>query len=126
LKDKDLDGVKSSIEITGKSIPLKLTETPQFVVVAENKTAINTNSKSEFGFIIFPNPASNILNLDWYENLSSKMQEISIINSEGMTVKKIHNFQTNSNINIEDLNTGLYILKLRFDKSTVCRKFLKN
>ena len=88
------------------------------------KTGINDLPIKELK--IFPNPAGDILNLDWYENLSSKMQELSIINSEGKTVKEIHNFQTNSIINIEDLNSGLYILKLQFDESTVCRKFLKN
>ena len=59
LKDKDLDGVKTGIEITGKSIPLTLTETPQFVVFAENKTGININKENEFEFRIYPNPAKN-------------------------------------------------------------------
>jgi len=59
LKDKDLDGVKTSIEITGKTIQLALTETPQFVIVAANKTGININKENEFEFRIYPNPAKN-------------------------------------------------------------------
>jgi len=59
LKDKDLDGVKTTLEITGKTLPLTLNETPQFVVVAANKTGFNSNPDNEFEFRIYPNPAKN-------------------------------------------------------------------
>ncbi len=59
LKDKDLDGVKTNIEITGKTLQLNLSETPQFLTVATNKTGFNSNPENEFDFRIFPNPAKN-------------------------------------------------------------------
>ena len=88
LKDKDLDGVKTSIEITGKSIPLLLTETPQFVVVAENKTALNTNSKSEFNFRIFPNPADGEARIS-INNPRFQHLKISAYSADGKLVEVI-------------------------------------
>jgi len=88
LKDKDLDGVKTTFEITGKSIPLTLTETPQFVVVAENKTGININKENEFEFRIYPNPAKNETQIR-INNPKFQQIAISAFSPEGKKVAAI-------------------------------------
>ena len=115
LKDKDLDGVKTSIEITGKSIPLNLTETPQFVVVAENKTAINTNSKSEFNFRIYPNPADGEAQIS-INNPKFQHLKISVFSVDGKLIEVISDNCIDAGQQIfsfgKSFSPGLYFISL--------------
>ncbi len=82
LKDKDLDGEKTSIEITGKSVQLTLTETPQFVIVASNKTSSILKKEWNFNFNIYPNPADNSTGISFNNPFYQKVN-ISVFSSDG-------------------------------------------
>jgi hypothetical protein len=113
LKDKDLDGVKTNIEITGNSIPLTLTETPQFVIVAENKTGFNSNPNREFEFKIFPNPASSEAHISIYNPINQRLI-ISAYSTDGKLVEIISDLKSSSgrqNFTFgKNVNPGLYFV----------------
>lgn len=115
LKDKDLDGVQTNIEITGKSIPLTLTETPQFVVFAENKTGININKDNELEFRIFPNPAKNETQIK-INNPKPQHIAITAFSQEGTKVAAITNKFINTGIQYfsfgKNIAPGIYFITI--------------
>ncbi|HSH18975.1 MAG TPA: hypothetical protein VLA03_00905, partial [Draconibacterium sp.] len=88
LQDKNLDGVKSGIEITGNSIPLTLTETPQFVSVPPKSTSVITKKKNELELKIYPNPAVDSATI-LIRNPEFQKIRISVYYSNGKQVKII-------------------------------------
>lgn len=77
---------------------------------------------------LFPNPASSIISLQ----LNSKINDeatIVIYNALGSLVKQETTEVTKGNqtvkINIEALNTGLFIIQLMTNEGTISKKFLK-
>jgi Secretion system C-terminal sorting domain len=67
---------------------------------------------------IYPNPASNKIQLDVNEGL-----KYTIIDAIGKTIKK--GIVSNKEIDIQYLNSGLYFLELKKDSQTIIRKFIK-
>ena len=74
------------------------------------------NIDMENNISISPNPASNTINI----NTKLKITDLTIINSNGQIVKTIQN--NNKTIDISDLETGIYILKINNAFTT---KFIK-
>ena len=69
---------------------------------------------------IYPNPSNSVIFLNSNQVVISK---INVINSYGQSVKIISDgFQA---INISDLSSGIYILKVETEIGTVNRKFIK-
>lgn len=81
---------------------------------------INQNERLENTFSIYPNPTTEILNISLSENQKTRIQ---ICNSMGMLVKEIPVTQS-SQINIEDLPSGLYFVHLKNNLSQPV-KFVK-
>jgi len=71
-------------------------------------------------FTIYPNPATTSLQLQFTEPLA--VQKIHILNLNGQTVKET---QDATNIDISELSTGLYFVKVISDKGTSTHKFTK-
>ena len=82
LNDKDLDGVKTSITITGKSLQLILSETPQFIIVSGNKTSSILKKELNLDFNIYPNPASNFTEIS-FQNPCYQKVNVSVFSSDG-------------------------------------------
>lgn len=82
LKDKDLDGVKTSIGINGKTLQLNLSETPQFVVVAANKTSSNLKKEWDLNFNIYPNPAGDFAEISFNNPVYQKVK-VSVFSADG-------------------------------------------
>ncbi|WP_395091658.1 T9SS type A sorting domain-containing protein [Vaginella massiliensis] len=83
--------------------------------------AVTDFSKTEFS--IYPNPASEELNVNW-SLLSNTDTTYEIYDSNGRMVKRAK--MTNKKaINVADLASGVYILKLKNNNSTVSQKFIK-
>ncbi len=69
---------------------------------------------------LYPNPSDTVLNLI-YNQLS--ISRIQIINAFGITVKTLNNgFET---IDVSDLSSGIYFLKLETEHGTLIEKFCK-
>jgi hypothetical protein len=72
--------------------------------------SINENIPENVFFSIYPNPASDILNIAFINNQNLK-QEVLIFNAIGQLIKKMELFPTEQ-INISDLPDGLYFVRL--------------
>lgn len=88
-----------------------------------SKISLSTDVEDLFAvensFTIYPNPASNQLNIT--NNLS--VQEITIHDLTGKVVKVI--YRNTDVVNIEDLVEGVYIIRLVSDEGIVTKKFVK-
>ncbi|MHB9056895.1 MAG: alpha-L-arabinofuranosidase C-terminal domain-containing protein [Paludibacteraceae bacterium] len=80
------------------------------------KQTESTNRKIK----IYPNPASNNLNIKGINELSS----VNIYNSKGQTILK-KKIVCDSNLDIAFLNKGIYIIEIKNKKETFSEKFLK-
>ena len=80
----------------------------------------NVEMSSEENIQVYPNPASDKLFLS--EGAYSSAQIYSI---QGKLMKEVSYSQIQNGINIEDLRTGCYCLKLSMKDKTMVKKFIK-
>ena len=74
--------------------------------------------------IVYPNPASEKINIK-VKNDQLSYNNISIINSLGQVVKtQKANSETDVNIDVKDLPSGLYLLNINSDSSTSVKKLI--
>ena len=59
---------------------------------------------------IFPNPARNILNIQFNESSSTQLKLMSI---DGKLIREETTVNKNTQINVSDLNPGIYLLEIR-------------
>lgn len=115
LIDKDMDGERTELEVNGSSIELLLTETPQFVVVSENKTSLNQSEKKDFDFRVFPNPTNNGFQLS-IQNPEFQKINVSAFSNDGKLVEIIADryFESGSQqLKFgENMNQGMYFICL--------------
>jgi len=95
LKDKDLDGEKTELSITGSFVDLTLTETPQFLVISELKTAINSNPKNDTDFKVYPNPANSSAEISFLNPAFQKIN-LSVFSADGKLVEVLADKYLNS------------------------------
>jgi len=76
-------------------------------------------------FSMYPNPAKNELNLAVKNGLS--INEIRVIDLNGRIVKTVQSgFETEMQINVSDLTTGVYMINIKTDEGTATSKFIKS
>ena len=88
-----------------------------------HSNSINTNNKRLMS--IYPNPSNDILNIT-FNQLENKEQKIEILNSLGEIVSEI-NISPNTSVtklNINDLSSGIYIIKLTSNNKSYTEKFI--
>ncbi|MBP7497538.1 MAG: T9SS type A sorting domain-containing protein [Bacteroidales bacterium] len=76
-------------------------------------------------FNIYPNPANDLLSVD-INNNENNLQNISLYNSTGKLIATYYNSDIINNrlqINISDLNQGIYIINVYTDNGTYSKKF---
>ena len=66
---------------------------------------------SESNVSLFPNPATNLLNIE-FNNYGSELIEMEIFDITGKVLKKGQLTNSQSTINIEDFQKGIYFVKL--------------
>lgn len=103
----------------------KKLDTPDFVGVDENNTPNILGN-----LYLYPNPASNQLNLDIYLE-SSSIVTVDIYDIQGKQIKKVYNNKLNGGLqhirtDISGINQGLYFVSISADNQLVTRKLLIN
>lgn len=76
---------------------------------------------------IYPNPTTNILNIEFYATDIEKVK-FDIFDLKGRLIKTVsqdYSNQINQQINVEQLQTGTYILVINTGKHTATHKFVK-
>lgn len=69
---------------------------------------------------VYPNPANNILQIDNVNQLVKSVQVFDLLGKEVYTENKLSNNQ----INVSNLNQGIYILKLNAENVSVTKKLI--
>lgn len=82
---------------------------------------LNTESFAKNNFTVYPNPATDVVNISNAKNLEITNTVISDIN--GRVVKQVNSAV--ESINIGDLSTGVYFLKVTTTEGTGVTKFVK-
>ncbi len=71
-----------------------------------------SNSENTKDLIIYPNPATDIVSV-YYEDANQLVQNVEIYNAYGVLTKTVQiNSFTSTSLDISNLNTGVYFLKL--------------
>ena len=83
---------------------------------------LSTNDFFKGNFAVFPNPVNDVLNITNSNNIAISATQITDIN--GRVVKEIKG-NTVAQINIADLNAGVYFLKITSDQGVGTTKIIK-
>ena len=96
-----------------------------YAVIFDNYLSTDELSSSEKPFLCYPNPAKDIVSISFAEN--STCQEVNIYSLDGRLVETCHGASLQQTIiNVENLNAGVYILKLRMaDGSVFAERIVK-
>ncbi len=87
-----------------------------YIAVFEVVTGIEDVIAPEIA--LFPNPATDILNISSPETIS----EIEIVNVMGQVVKRIEVNSNNAVCNVEDLTSGVYVVRIRTASATLSQQ----
>lgn len=84
-----------------------------------------TESAVASQFSVFPNPATNVINIANADN--ALVNGVAIVDLNGRTVKSVKfDGVANAEINVADLASGVYIMTIASDKGTATKKIVKN
>ena len=76
-------------------------------------------------FSVFPNPATNVINVSNNNNIL--VDGIQIVDLNGRTVKSVKfDGVASAEVNISDLSSGMYMMTVSSDKGTMTKKIVKN
>ncbi len=89
----------------------------------QNTTGLNEIPAGKFK--IYPNPAQDYITVEWAENPSATPKTLSVINSDGRIVKSFIDIKNNSDISVEDLDAGIYIIRSQTKENVTYERFLK-
>ena len=74
-------------------------------------------------FTVYPNPAKDVLHLETKAEIGVK--ELNIYNILGQMLQVVTNPENNASIDVTNLKTGTYFIKVITDKGTANAKFIK-
>ncbi|QEE50830.1 T9SS type A sorting domain-containing protein [Flavobacterium alkalisoli] len=112
-EDYNQNGDPTDDDLNGNNIPDYLDAEAQGLGINENDF-----NKS---ITIYPNPTNDVLNIN---NLTGKeITEVTIYSINGVKVKQLN---TANQLDIKELQTGIYILKITIDNQSLTYKLIKN
>ncbi|WP_169628033.1 T9SS-dependent choice-of-anchor J family protein [Flavobacterium soli] len=86
---------------------------------------LKVNNNLETSFSVSPNPATTIVNLNNDANIL--MNEVKVTDINGRTVKSVKlNNVSNTQVDISDLASGVYLMNVSSDQGTITKKIIKN
>jgi len=85
---------------------------------------LSTDSFFAQNFAVYPNPADNVINISNKNNTT--LNQVQVTDLNGRVVKSVNvNGVANTQINIGDLNAGVYFLKVTNSQGVGTTKFIK-
>ncbi len=110
-----MDG--TSINVTDTAMQITL-QPGEYKILGNQSTTLATEVFDMTGFFVYPNPAQDLL------YLNGEFNEIQIFDMSGKLIKKIEKGE--KVIRLENLNKGIYILKIQTNKGIGHKTFIKN
>ena len=98
------------------------TQTFLFLDTLEMSTNLSTNDFFVDSFSVFPNPTSDVLNIS--SSNSAEITKLSVVDVNGRTVKNLEGGVINQ-VNVADLNSGVYFVNIESNGGKVTKKFIK-
>lgn len=93
-------------------------------IIQNDLTSVPLLQKSESRFVIYPNPVSDFF---WIKNLNENdITELALFNNLGKVVWFKHQIQPYSQINISELSSGVYYLRISSDTYMETIKIIKH
>ncbi len=86
-------------------------------------TSIDDNYLNEMSINLYPNPVTEVLQLDIFQSDSS-IKSVEILTSDGVLLKNDFKVLDDA-INVSDLNTGFYMLSIELNGNIVQLPFIK-
>ena len=93
--------------------------------LANCTASLTTKDINDSTFRIYPNPVSNTLTISSLRQFGDAKLELVDINGRQVIAKSV-NFEGDILLDIKHLQAGLYILKLKFENTTVTQKIIKH
>lgn len=115
---KPLQHSKDSVHIGIKSNGGDLTLS--IILKVATIQEVQTISRNELK--IYPNPANRFVNFENYQGTT--VSDVSIINMNGLLVKKNSDIQANNRIDVADLSVGMYLVRITSEDKIFVRKLV--
>lgn len=93
---------------------------PDGIVYQFTPSTLSTENYKENTVSFYPNPVENEIHISSTDNAS---YNFSIYNSLGQLVKE--NIDSSENVDVSDLSSGIYFMKIKTANATVTKKFIK-
>jgi photosystem II stability/assembly factor-like uncharacterized protein len=87
--------------------------------------AASTNTFASDKFTVSPNPVTDVLRINNTSNINFTAVQVTDINGRVVKSLTVNNI-TSSQINVSDLNAGIYFLNITSDAGKAVKKFIKN
>lgn len=105
--------------ITGGNCGGDLTMSNATLTGQVQDTTLSTNNlENEIAFSIYPNPVEDIL---YFKYKNSTIQTVQLYNVLGKLVKQFSNAQS---LDVSNLSTGVYFIKLQAEKQEIIKKII--
>lgn len=95
---------------------------PDFQLALDTALSVNNNSKSQF--LVYPNPAKDILFVSFPNNLNHAT--VVFYNTLGQLVFQTELQEAHQSISLEKLNSGMYFYTIKSDSFSQSGKIIKN
>lgn len=99
------------------------TQTYLFFDTLDISSDLSTNSFLASKLSVYPNPATNVVNISSTVNATINTVEMTDLNGRVVMTKSVN--ATNGQIAIGDLATGVYMMKITTDQGTAVKKIVK-
>jgi hypothetical protein len=84
-------------------------------------TNINESKQIESNLKIYPSPTSNYINLEW----PNEVYSLQILNIQGQIFHELNNIDGHQNIDVSFLPSGIYFIKVNYNKVNQIIRFIK-
>ncbi|MGY8989291.1 MAG: T9SS type A sorting domain-containing protein, partial [Flavobacteriales bacterium] len=82
---------------------------------------LSVNDVVDYSTNIFPNPAKNNITI---ENSNFVINSVKLYNIAGQLIKSEYVNSMKTNLNVSDLNKGIYILEIQSKETSIKRKLI--
>ncbi len=99
----------------------------EILVIFEEPTAVNSNPSDDFNILVFPNPVTDNLQIDFFLN-QRQVVNLTLVDALGTVIKQKQNTTfLNENINwdMAFLNSGVYYLVFEIEGRILVKKVVK-
>ena len=88
-------------------------------------TGINQAASGTPGFVIYPNPADDLVQVSGLKIKDDEKTELLIVDAEGRIIVKQNISHQSSAVNIKSLKAGIYFIEINNSTAVFRKKFLK-